>query len=64
LPLGWKNVTKVDFQGEKLLWVILGWVLGIIAISMGAPFWFDLLVKLVNVRKAGIKPESENVKRH
>jgi hypothetical protein len=60
LPLGWSNVMKTDFQGEKLLWVMLGWILGVVAISMGAPFWFDLLVKLVNVRKAGIKPESSD----
>lgn len=57
LPLGWKNATQADFKGGKLLWVLLGWLLGAAAISMGAPFWFDLLVKLVNVRKAGLKPE-------
>ncbi len=33
-----------------------GWAVSGIAIAMGAPFWFDLLGKLVNVRNAGGKP--------
>jgi hypothetical protein len=35
---------------------LMGLALTAIAASMGAPFWFDLLNKLVNVRSAGIKP--------
>jgi hypothetical protein len=34
----------------------VGWLLTIIAVSLGAPFWFDLLKRLVNVRGAGTKP--------
>ncbi len=37
--------------------VLLGWVLSGIAIAMGAPFWFDLLSKIVNVRNTGGKPK-------
>ena len=37
---------------------ISGWMLTGIAIAMGAPFWFELLGKFVNVRKAGSKPSS------
>ncbi|MGG6263596.1 hypothetical protein ACQ4M3_16195 [Leptolyngbya sp. AN03gr2] len=33
-----------------------GWAVSGIAIAMGAPFWFDLLGKLVNVRNSGGKP--------
>ena len=33
--------------------VIFGWLISAIAISMGAPFWFDLLGKVMNVRNAG-----------
>lgn len=32
--------------------VIIGWVVSAFAISMGAPFWFDLLGKVMNVRNA------------
>ena len=35
-----------------------GWLVSGVAIAMGAPFWFDLLGKIVNVRNAGEKPKS------
>lgn len=45
---------------------LVSWVLyifGIIitgfSLSYGAPFWFDLLVKMVNLRRSGIKPETK-----
>ena len=41
-----------------LLRIFLGWLIAGIAISMGAPFWFDLLGKVVNVRNTGGKPPS------
>ena len=38
----------------------LTWLVGILitafALSFGAPFWFDLLVKFVNFRRSGVKP--------
>lgn len=38
--------------------MIVGWFLSSIAIAMGAPFWFDLLSKVVNVRNSGSQPPS------
>lgn len=38
------------------LWHIPGWILTIIAVSLGAPFWFDTLKTFVNLRSAGTKP--------
>ncbi|PSB22139.1 hypothetical protein C7B65_01670 [Phormidesmis priestleyi ULC007] len=38
--------------------MLLGWVLSGIAIAMGAPFWFDLLNRFVNVRNTGNKPKA------
>jgi hypothetical protein len=38
--------------------LIFGWLLSAGAIAMGAPFWFDLLGKFINVRNAGQVPES------
>lgn len=32
---------------------ILGWLITVLAISLGAPFWFDVLNKFVNLRNAG-----------
>lgn len=37
--------------------MMAGWLVSGFAISMGAPFWFDLLGKLVNVRNTGGKPK-------
>ncbi len=49
----------VVFTGVKvILGVLMGWFLSAVAISMGAPFWFDLLGKVINVRNTGPKPES------
>jgi hypothetical protein len=58
--LGW---THEDFNGLlkgdawRMLQILFGWSLTIVAVSMGAPFWFDFLNKLMNVRNAGKKPE-------
>jgi hypothetical protein len=55
-PLGWKD-AKVK---GPLDWLkkIAGLLLSALAVSMGSPFWFDILGKLVNLRAAGIKPKS------
>jgi len=45
-------------------WVILKYVLGIlitaVSLSFGAPFWFDVLARVVNIRRSGTKPEKKN----
>ena len=33
--------------------MIVGWLLTVAAISLGAPFWFDLLGKIVHLRASG-----------
>lgn len=47
------NVVKQVFGDSSLL---LGILLTAIAISLGAPFWFDLLNRFVNIRVAGKRP--------
>jgi hypothetical protein len=37
---------------------IPGWLLTALALSLGAPFWFDLLNKLIRIRATGKKPEA------
>ena len=60
LGLGWDAVLdensdryykNLGFKGWFLM--ILGWIVTASAISLGAPFWFDMLNKLVNVRGTG-----------
>lgn len=51
-------VTTVLHKIWKVIAMLCGWVLSGLAIAMGAPFWFDILNKIINVRNAGPKPES------
>lgn len=71
LPLGWGYLAQQEQRqsGHKsplewtrwffltLLGSLPGIGLTIFAISLGAPFWFDLLNKVVKVRAAGRRPE-------
>jgi hypothetical protein len=64
IPMGW---TKGNFPDAKdknwsalilpYLIKLIGWIITTGAVYMGAPFWFDLLSKLVNLRGTGKKPE-------
>jgi hypothetical protein len=38
---------------------LFGWVLTAFAISLGAPFWFDMLNKVINIRSSGKAPEEK-----
>lgn len=42
----------------------MGWLISGLAISMGAPFWFDLLSKIMNVRNTGSRPASTTDKQN
>ena len=42
---------------------LLGFVLTSFAASLGAPFWFDLLNRFMNLRTTGKKPEEAPAKR-
>jgi len=68
LPIGWKMCGKFKREKycieenrgnffEKWTQILIGWLISTFAISFGAPFWFDVLCKLVNLRKAGSKPK-------
>ncbi len=54
LPIGWQSFPPaVD---SHLLLKFAGWSLTASSALFGAPFWFDLLQKLVQVRGTGDKP--------
>ena len=55
VPLGYKGDDPEGFNW----WLskILGLLLTIGAASLGAPFWFDMLNKFINVRSAGKSPD-------
>ncbi len=66
LPLGWTpphtgSALSTDPQHVPLgpvSWLIkfLGLILTVLALSLGAPFWFDTLSKLGSLRQSGPKP--------
>ena len=59
LPMGWENRQAFigAFKWEPRLAVrIAGWLITTLAVFMGAPTWFDILYKLVNLRGNGKKP--------
>ena len=59
IPLGWKT-----FSSERNDWFtkIIGLLLTALAVSLGAPFWFDLLNKVVSIRSVGASPEEKALK--
>ncbi len=64
LPIGWGAFKQPDTQLDCLSWVgewlslIAGWLVTIFAISLGAPFWFDTLNRIIQVR-AALKPKAD-----
>jgi hypothetical protein len=71
LPIGWfpdpkdrygtdQNPGCGDLADSKCLgaWMykLFGLLLTVIAVQLGAPFWFDTLSKFVNLRSAGTPP--------
>ena len=43
---------------EYVFYYLIGLVVSGFSLSFGAPFWFDLLMKIVNIRRAGNKPSN------
>ena len=72
LPIGWvRNPNQADTDmhlglpkwcawGEywdAVVYHLLGWLITAIAATLGAPFWFDMLNKIMSIRSAGKAPE-------
>lgn len=49
----WGRVFQSDGSG---IWLVIGWVITALAVSLGAPFWFDSLQSLLQLRNSGPKP--------
>ncbi|WP_293902928.1 hypothetical protein [Phenylobacterium sp.] len=69
LPIGWQKSVGETLIGPArtdkwalggyvlhVLYTVLGWCLTGLAVSLGAPFWFDTLKRFVSMRTAGPKP--------
>jgi hypothetical protein len=66
--LGWdpsvgpKDSRHIPTSGPEIVDAIgmnlLGWLLTVAALTMGAPFWFDALKNVIGLRATGLKPKS------
>ena len=63
LPIGWGATQRDGWNGSDVSsiawwWLthVVGWLLTAVLLMLGAPFWFDLLGKLVNLRAGGPRP--------
>lgn len=52
-PIGLDLDAMKKMEKEQWLLKICGWLITALAISLGAPFWFDILNKFINIRAAG-----------
>ena len=57
IPVLFQVGQMITARPMGFLRMLSGWWISGIAIAMGAPFWFDLLGKIVNVRNSGTKPK-------
>jgi hypothetical protein len=55
IPVGWEQPLPATFK--EWLMKILGLLFTTAAVSLGAPFWFDVLSKVSNLRGSGKLPE-------
>jgi hypothetical protein len=63
LPIGWIPGADDPYKRDQIPVGFVGWLvklLGLLitvcAVSLGAPFWFDMLSKFVNLRGSGTRP--------
>ncbi|HEY0059089.1 MAG TPA: hypothetical protein VGB56_08125, partial [Flavisolibacter sp.] len=54
------RISSSGFWSEVLGRHGAGWLATVLAILLGAPFWFDMMNKVSNIRGAGPKPASSN----
>lgn len=65
LPFGWgPEEAKPTSASSRLSFAgcfvqLAGWLVSAIAISLGAPFWFDLLKRFVDIRATGIRIDAK-----
>jgi hypothetical protein len=70
VPVGWKlwstgtNPEQIPDTFQSIIEKLLGLLITAAALTLGAPFWFDLLSKFVRVRGTGAPPPASDAVRH
>lgn len=75
LPIGWKKIDCDECSATVKIHLFLnenqhfftfqtyfGWLITSFALMLGAPFWFEVIKKLVNIRSSGKNP-AETIKK-
>jgi hypothetical protein len=58
LGLGWGSYELKSFG--SFLWSVLGWIITALAISLGAPFWYDLLNKFMKLKSSAASSAADD----
>lgn len=58
LGLGWEAYDSSSFL--NIFYSLTGWMVSALALSLGAPFWFDLLNRLMKLRGSVATPTSDD----
>ncbi|HBY54957.1 MAG TPA: hypothetical protein DEH15_21335 [Marinilabiliales bacterium] len=58
LGLGWEAYDSSSFL--NIFYSLIGWMVTALALSLGAPFWFDLLNRLMKLRGSVATPTSDD----
>jgi hypothetical protein len=59
LPASGGATQWANLWGSTIRYHFFGWILTAAAVSLGAPFWFDMLNKFINIRSSGKAPEEK-----
>ena len=59
LGIGWKTAVCKPFDLKCFIMSFTGWFITALALSLGAPFWFDLLNKFMKLRNSVISNTSK-----
>lgn len=60
MPSGTDTKTWGMMWSQTIRDHFLGWLLTALAASLGVPFWFDILNKVMTIRSAGLVPENKS----
>lgn len=58
IPIGWSIEKDIEYGFWDVIKKIFGLLLTALAVSLGSPFWFDILNKLANLRSSGKRPKT------
>jgi hypothetical protein len=58
IPVGWDD-PRNQFTWRNSFVKIFGFLVSAVAASLGAPFWFDVLNKIISIRSTGKAPEEK-----